>query len=75
MNRELIAAFVETITAERGSAANTVAAYTRDLESCGEFLDAARRKQRDGHLGQLPHFFIGLRKRGNGRNRTRDRHR
>ena len=26
MNRELIAAFVETITAERGAAANTVAA-------------------------------------------------
>ena len=43
MNRELIAAFTETITAERGAAANTVAAYTRDLEDFGEFLDSGRR--------------------------------
>ena len=43
MNKELIMAFAETITAERGAAANTVAAYTRDLEDFGFILDSRRR--------------------------------
>ena len=42
MNRELIAGFSETITAERGAAANTVAAYERDLNDLGLFLDSKR---------------------------------
>ncbi|MBR4126914.1 MAG: site-specific tyrosine recombinase XerD [Alphaproteobacteria bacterium] len=43
MNKELINAFTETITAERGVSANTVAAYTRDLKDLGFFLDSKRR--------------------------------
>lgn len=64
MNRELIAAFVETITAERGAAANTVAAYTRDLESCGEFLDAARRTFENAGVKDLRAYLASMVKDG-----------
>lgn len=53
MNKELIAAFMETITAERGAAKNTIAAYTRDLEDCGEFLDSCRRTFENAEIPDL----------------------
>ncbi|MBR1777637.1 MAG: site-specific tyrosine recombinase XerD [Alphaproteobacteria bacterium] len=53
MNNELILAFAETITAERGAAANTVAAYTRDLKDFGSFLDSRRRTFENAEMKDL----------------------
>lgn len=39
----LIAAFTEMLTAERGAAMNTIQAYVRDLEDCEIFLGTRRR--------------------------------
>ena len=60
MNRELIAGFTETIVAERGAAANTVEAYTRDLEDCGEFLDSKRRTFENATTGDLRAYLADL---------------
>lgn len=38
ISRDLLASFIETITAERGVAANTVESYTRDLDDFFGFL-------------------------------------
>ena len=64
MNKNLIAAFLETITAERGAAANTVAAYTRDLESCGEFLDSRKRTFENAQISDLRTYLAFLVKNG-----------
>ena len=58
MNKELIYAFTETITAERGAAANTVAAYTRDLEDFGAFLDSQRRTFENAGLKDLRAYMV-----------------
>ena len=58
MNRELIAAFTETITAERGAAANTIAAYTRDLEDFGSFLDSVRRTFESAEIKDLRAYMV-----------------
>ena len=58
MNKELIMAFAETITAERGAAANTVAAYTRDLEDFGFFLDSRRRTFENAELKDLRAYMV-----------------
>lgn len=60
MNKELIAAFMETITAERGAAKNTIAAYTRDLEDCGEFLDSCRRTFENAEIPDLRAYLAFL---------------
>lgn len=60
MNKELIAAFMETITAERGAAANTIAAYTCDLENCGEFLDSGRRTFENAQVSDLRAYLAFL---------------
>ena len=64
MNKELIAAFMETITAERGAAANTIAAYTRDLENCGEFLDSGRRTFENAQVSDLRAYLAFLAENG-----------
>ncbi len=64
MNKEQISAFMETITAERGSAANTIAAYTRDLEDCGEFLDSRRRTFENAQISDLRAYLAFLVKNG-----------
>lgn len=64
MNKELIAAFMETITAERGAAANTIAAYTRDLENCGEFLDSGRRTFENAQVSDLRAYLAFLTENG-----------
>jgi integrase/recombinase XerD len=46
-SRRLISGFLEMMSAERGAAANTLAAYARDLELYGEFL-ASRGRRMDG---------------------------
>ena len=50
MNNELITAFAETITAERGASPNTVIAYMRDLKDLGLFLDSQRRTFENAEL-------------------------
>src|SRR6516164_540828 len=42
-DQSLIALFLEMLAAERGAAANTLAAYERDLADFSEHLTAARR--------------------------------
>ncbi|MBQ8346219.1 MAG: site-specific tyrosine recombinase XerD [Alphaproteobacteria bacterium] len=64
MNKELIAAFMETITAERGAAGNTIAAYTRDLENCGEFLDSRRRTFENAQVSDLRAYLAFLSENG-----------
>lgn len=64
MNKELIAAFMETITAERGATANTIAAYTRDLENCGEFLDSGRRTFENAQVSDLRAYLAFLAENG-----------
>ena len=64
MNKGLISAFMETITAERGAAKNTIAAYTRDLEDFGEFLDSKRRTFENAMLPELRTYLSSLVKRG-----------
>lgn len=64
MNKELIAAFMETITAERGAAKNTIAAYTRDLEDCGEFLDSCRRTFENAEIPDLRTYLAFLAQNG-----------
>ena len=64
MNKELIAAFMETITAERGTAENTIAAYTRDLENCGEFLDSGRRTFENAQVSDLRAYLAFLAENG-----------
>ena len=64
MNKELIAAFMETITAERGAAKNTIAAYTRDLEDCGEFLDSCRRTFENAEIPDLRAYLAFLAQNG-----------
>ena len=58
MNDELITAFTETITAERGAAANTVAAYTRDLTDFGNFLDSRRRTFENADRKDIREYMI-----------------
>ena len=58
MNRELIAGFSETITAERGAAINTVEAYTRDLEDLGSFLDSRRRTFENAERKDLRDYMV-----------------
>ncbi len=60
MNRDLIAAFTETIVAERGAAAHTVEAYTRDLEDCGGFLDSKRRTFENATIRDLRAYLADL---------------
>ena len=64
MNNGLISAFTETITAERGAASNTIAAYTRDLEDFGEFLDSKRKTFENAMLAELRAYLSSLVKRG-----------
>lgn len=64
MNKELIAAFMETITAERGAAKNTIAAYTRDLADCGEFLDSCRRTFENAEIPDLRAYLAFLAQNG-----------
>ena len=64
MNKELILAFMETITAERGAAANTIAAYTRDLEDCGIFLDSRKRTFENAEIPDLRAYLSYLTKNG-----------
>jgi integrase/recombinase XerD len=44
-DRQLIGRFMEMLSAERGAAENTRAAYTRDLDDFLAFLAGARRKR------------------------------
>ncbi|MBO4520001.1 MAG: site-specific tyrosine recombinase XerD [Alphaproteobacteria bacterium] len=64
MNKELIDAFTETITAERGSAANTVAAYTRDLEDFSAFLDSRRRTFENAERQDLRAYMVATAQKG-----------
>lgn len=64
MNGELIASFTEAFTAERGSAANTIAAYTRDLENCGKFLDSKRRTFKNARVSDLRAYLAFLEQEG-----------
>ena len=64
MNKELIVAFTETMTAERGSSANTVAAYTRDLEDCGSFLDSRRRTFENAEMKDLRAYMVSTAQKG-----------
>lgn len=64
MNNELIAAWTETITAERGAAANTVAAYTRDLEDFGLFLDSRRRTFENADIKDLRAYMVSTAQKG-----------
>ena len=64
MNKELITAFTETITAERGSSANTVAAYTRDLKDLGLFLDSRRRTFESAEMKDLRAYMIATAQNG-----------
>ncbi len=58
MNKELIAGFSETITAERGAALNTVEAYTRDLKDFGFFLDSRRRTFENAEKKDLRDYMV-----------------
>lgn len=58
MNKELIAAFTETMTAERGSSPNTIAAYTRDLTDLGNFLDSKRLTFENAGINDLRSYLV-----------------
>lgn len=64
MNRELIEAFTETMTAERGSSPNTVAAYTRDLKDFGTFLDGRRRTFENADMKDLRAYMVATAEKG-----------
>lgn len=60
----LITAFTEMMTAERGAAVNTIAAYTRDLEDCREFLDTRRRTFINAETADLRAYLADISSRG-----------
>lgn len=60
----LITAFTEMMAAERGAAANTIAAYTRDLEDCREFLDTRRRTFANAQTADLRAYLADVVSRG-----------
>ena len=59
-DREAIALFLDMMASERGAAANTLAAYRRDLDGASELL-AGRLTAADGNaLSKLAHEWRGL---------------
>ncbi len=60
----LIALFLEAMVAERGAAANTVAAYRRDLEDYAATLAARGRDLETADRGDLEAWLAGLDDRG-----------
>ena len=64
MNNELIAAFTETMTAERGSSGNTIAAYTRDLKDFGVFLDSRCLTFESAGISDLRAYMVATAQKG-----------
>ena len=63
-DRDRIEAFIEVLAAERGAAANTLSAYTRDLEDASAFLSATGRGLAGAQTGDLSDYLGDLYDRG-----------
>lgn len=63
-DERLLEQFVEMLIAERGAAANTVAAYRRDLEDFGEFVRARGRDTRDTESEDIRAYLAAIARRG-----------
>jgi integrase/recombinase XerD len=59
-----LALFLDMLTAERGAAAHTVAAYTRDLSDFLAFLSAKGKTARSASPDQLRAYLAGLARKG-----------
>jgi integrase/recombinase XerD len=53
-------AFLEMLTAERGAARLTIAAYRRDLEDVAQFLARSRRSPEAAGAADLKRYFVAL---------------
>jgi len=60
----LVESFLEMLIAERGSAANTIAAYRRDIGDVSAYLAQRGRSLRDADSDDLRHYIGNLAKRG-----------
>ncbi|MEC9346344.1 MAG: site-specific tyrosine recombinase XerD [Pseudomonadota bacterium] len=60
----LIDLFLDMLVAERGAAANTVAAYRRDLADLAGWLKSRRRTLEDAGADDLRHYLAGLSRQG-----------
>ncbi len=58
MSRRWIAPFLEAIAAERGAAANTLAAYERDLDHVADWLDDQGRDYSDAQRDDLERYLV-----------------
>jgi integrase/recombinase XerD len=65
-NNRLIAQFLEMIAAERGAAANTLAAYSRDLEDYASFITASGADLMSVKQAQVRDYLADLAVRGFG---------
>ncbi|HXW24299.1 MAG TPA: site-specific tyrosine recombinase XerD [Xanthobacteraceae bacterium] len=63
-DRRLVELFLDMLAAERGAAANTLAAYTRDLEDFSAHLHAARRTVASARSDDVRAYLGALAKRG-----------
>jgi len=63
-DQSLVALFLEMLAAERGAAANTLAAYERDLADFSEHLTAARRDLAAATTDDVRRYLHRLEKRG-----------
>lgn len=61
-DRRLIAAFLEMLAAEAGAAANTLAAYERDLRGASELLDGRLATATAEELGSLAQAWMPLKR-------------
>ena len=60
----LIERFLEMLSAERNAAANTQAAYRRDLEDASEFMASRKTGLGDATTADLSAYLAALAKRG-----------
>jgi len=60
MSSESIEAFLEMLSAERGAAENTLAAYRRDLEAFAAFLEPRRTRLTGASAADLRAFFAAM---------------
>src|SRR3954447_17827112 len=63
-DQSLIERFLEMMSAERGAALNTLAAYERDLEAYAAFLSAKGRDLASGEAGHLRQYLSALESEG-----------
>ncbi len=59
-NHSLINSFLEMLSAERGAAANTLAAYRRDLEDFGDFLSRRKHSVDEADADNIRSYLDGL---------------